>query len=191
MTDTRLLHSADWHARRAEDLTDLAQSASMAGWFKRGLRRDMLAAAQTHATLGAAAVPVDRPTADVNVRLLTEQLAATEGQRETATTRARLLEDELEQIRRTLGNYGLTVGDVLDVAHGVERLLEDRFAGDPGKPQPAHPAQRMPAPKGYKCPVCQHDTAAHREHGCDVDPCDCTQPFGRIMPGDPDPAVGR
>ncbi|MEU0078451.1 hypothetical protein ABZY58_11195 [Micromonospora tulbaghiae] len=189
MTDTRPLNSADWHARRAEDLTDLARSASMAGPFKRGRRRDMLAAARVHATLGAVAMPVDRPAADVNVRRLTEQLAATEGQRETATTRARLLEDELEQIRRTLGNYGLTVGDVLDVANGVERLLEDRYVGDPGNAQPSHPAKRMPAPKGFVCPACQHSCASHREHGCDAVGCDCPQPFGRIMPGDPSPTA--
>ncbi|MEU4791393.1 hypothetical protein AB0F95_16990 [Micromonospora tulbaghiae] len=131
MTDTPLLRSAEWHARRAEDLTDLAQSASMAGWFKRGRRRDMLAAATVHAALGAVAMPIDRPEANVNVRLLTEQLASTEAQREAATTRARHLEDELDQIRRTLGNYGVSVDDPLDVAHAVERLLEDRYVGMP------------------------------------------------------------
>lgn len=132
---TQPMSTADWHAQRAERLNDLARSASMAGWFKRGRRRDMLAAAQVHATLGAVAMPVDRPAAEANVQLLTQQLAATEGQRETATARMRLLEDELEQIRRTLANYGLNVGDVLDVAHGVERLLEDRYAGAAG-PEP-------------------------------------------------------
>ncbi|MFG1659134.1 hypothetical protein ACGFIY_21635 [Micromonospora chersina] len=131
MTDTPPLHSADWHARRAEDLTDLARSASMAGWFKRGRRRDMLAAAKVHAALGAAAMPVDRPEADVNVRLLTEQLANTEAQREAATTRARQFEDELDEVRRTLANYGVSVSDPLDVAHAVERLLEDRYVGAP------------------------------------------------------------
>ncbi len=51
-----------------------------------------------------------------------------------------------------------------------------------------HPALLMPQPKGYRCPACQHMTAAHRGHGCDHDGCDCTAPHGRIMPGDPDPA---
>lgn len=46
-----------------------------------------------------------------------------------------------------------------------------------------HPAELMPAPKGYKCPACKHSTAGHREHGCDRDGCDCPAPFGRIMPG--------
>jgi hypothetical protein len=55
MTNDRPLFSADWHARRAEHLTDLA--ASMNGWWQRGRRRDLLAAAQVHATLGAVAMP--------------------------------------------------------------------------------------------------------------------------------------
>lgn len=51
-----------------------------------------------------------------------------------------------------------------------------------------HPAHDMPAPKGYVCPACQHSTAMHREHGCDIGSCECSQPFGRIMPADPPPA---
>ena len=127
MTDTRPLFSADWHARRAENLVDLARSASEAGWWKRGRRRELLAQAQAHATLGAVAMQVEDQAAAANVKLVTDQLANTEAQREAATTRARQLEDELDEIRRTLANYGVTVGDVLDVAHAVERLLEDRY----------------------------------------------------------------
>ena len=47
--------------------------------------------------------------------------------------------------------------------------------------------QRMPAPKGYQCPVCQHSITVHRYHGCDVETCECPQPFGRILPGDSNP----
>ncbi|MER7331780.1 MULTISPECIES: hypothetical protein [unclassified Micromonospora] len=54
------LFAADWHARRAEDLADRALSASMSGWWKRGRRREMLAAAQVHATLGAIAMRAER-----------------------------------------------------------------------------------------------------------------------------------
>lgn len=50
-----------------------------------------------------------------------------------------------------------------------------------------HPAQDMPAPKGYQCPVCGHSINVHREHGCDVRSCECGAPFGRIMPADPEP----
>ncbi|WP_328651326.1 hypothetical protein OG598_25000 [Micromonospora sp. NBC_00330] len=129
MTDPHPAVSADWHAHQAETLVDLARSGAMSGWLKRGRRREILAAAQTHATLGAAAVRLDeRPSTTTNVKLVTEQLANTEAQREAATVRARQLEDELEQVRRTLVNYGVNVGNVLDVAHAVERLLEDRYA---------------------------------------------------------------
>jgi hypothetical protein len=62
MTEKNPLFSATWHAARAEDLTRLALSASMSGWWKRGRRRELLAAAQVHATLGAVAMPVDRPS---------------------------------------------------------------------------------------------------------------------------------
>ncbi|MEU2661199.1 hypothetical protein [Micromonospora sp. NPDC007220] len=129
MTDPHPAVSADWHARQAETLVGLARSEAMSGWLKRGRRREILAAAQTHATLGAAAARLGEPASTTtNVKLVTEQLANTEAQREAATVRARQLEDELEQIRRTLANYGVHVGDVLDVAHAVERLLEDRYA---------------------------------------------------------------
>lgn len=56
MLDDRPMFSAAWHAHRAENLTDRALSASMAGWWQRGRRRDMLAAAQVHAILGADAM---------------------------------------------------------------------------------------------------------------------------------------
>ncbi|SCF21912.1 hypothetical protein GA0070558_15618 [Micromonospora haikouensis] len=56
MNQNRPLFSADWHARRAEALTDHALSASMSGWWKRGRRRELLAAAQVHAALGAVAM---------------------------------------------------------------------------------------------------------------------------------------
>ncbi|MBM0258961.1 H-NS histone family protein [Micromonospora sp. 4G55] len=129
MTDPHPAVSADWHAHQAETLVALARSEAMSGWLKRGQRREILGAAQTHATLGAAAVRLGEPASiTANVKLVTEQLANTEAQREAATVRARQLEDELEQIRRTLANYGVDVGDVLDLAHAVERLLEDRYA---------------------------------------------------------------
>lgn len=44
-----------------------------------------------------------------------------------------------------------------------------------------------PPPKGYKCVPCGHITAAHREHGCDVEECDCPMSYGRVPPGDPAP----
>jgi len=43
------------HARRAEDLASRALSVSMRGWWRRGRRRDMLAAATVHAILAARA----------------------------------------------------------------------------------------------------------------------------------------
>jgi hypothetical protein len=46
----------------------------------------------------------------------------------------------------------------------------------------------MPEPKWHQCPECKHDIALHRMAGCDLRDCDCPQPFGRIIPGDPDPA---
>jgi hypothetical protein len=61
MTEKCPLFSATWHAARAESLADVALSASMSGWWKRGRRRDLLAAAQVHATLGAVAMPVELP----------------------------------------------------------------------------------------------------------------------------------
>lgn len=55
-----------------------------------------------------------------------------------------------------------------------------------------HPALDMPAPKGLRCPACRHWISDHREAGCDVvvtgtDVCECTAPYGRIMPADPAP----
>jgi hypothetical protein len=59
-----------------------------------------------------------------------------------------------------------------------------------------HPAQLLPEPKEYRCPICQHDTVTHREHGCDVGTddggiCGCSAPYGRVMPGDPAPMANR
>lgn len=178
MTD-RPAQSADWHAFRAENLTSLARSTSMRGWLKRGQRRDLLAQAQVHATLAT----VPDAAAAVDPQVLTA-LANSEDQRTAAQARVRLLENELEQVQRTLRNYGRDVGDVLDVAEAVEALLGDRSMAEPGP----HPAQRMSQPKGYLCPACSHGTAVHREHGCDVTSCECVAPFGRIMPGDPNPS---
>lgn len=59
VTTRRPLFDATHHAARAESLTDLARSASMSGWLRRNRRRDMLAAALVHATLGAAAMTAD------------------------------------------------------------------------------------------------------------------------------------
>jgi len=49
----------DGHARRAEDLASRALSVSMRGWWRRGRRRDMLAAATVHAILAAATTEGD------------------------------------------------------------------------------------------------------------------------------------
>ena len=45
----------------------------------------------------------------------------------------------------------------------------------------------MPEPKAHECPACGHSVALHRMHGCDVGDCECCAPYGRIIPGDPDP----
>jgi len=51
-----------------------------------------------------------------------------------------------------------------------------------------------PAPKGFICAAgCGHGISAHREAGCDVrvgaaEVCGCSAPYGRIPPGDPNPA---
>jgi hypothetical protein len=47
----------------------------------------------------------------------------------------------------------------------------------------------LPAPKGWRCPACNHGIIVHRMHGCDEDGCDCTVPHGRILPGDPNPSA--
>lgn len=114
MTD-RPAQSADWHARRGEDLARLANSASMAGWFKRGKRRELLAAAQVHASLGAAAMPTGA---------MLERLATAEAEAEAADARASDLASQLADVKQALGDYGQ---DLLE--HGqtpseaVQRLM--------------------------------------------------------------------
>lgn len=127
MTTEKPAHTADWHAATAESLADLARSASMAGWFNRHRRADMLARAQVHATLGAVAMVVDNPVAAAAVERLTNQLASTEAARDIAVAHGRQLEDELEQIQRTLHNYGVPDVAVLDVAEATRTLLDDRM----------------------------------------------------------------
>jgi hypothetical protein len=127
MTTDRPMFTADYHAQRAEALADLARSASMSGWSKRGRRRDMLAAAQVHATLGASALRVENPAAEANIKHLTTQLAATEAQREAASVRERQYADQLEQIGRLLRNYDRPQPDLQDTAEAVQALLEDRL----------------------------------------------------------------
>lgn len=53
-----------------------------------------------------------------------------------------------------------------------------------GRTMGVPPAGSQP-PKWFKCPACDHDSAIHREAGCDVRPCECPVPFGLIAPGDP------
>lgn len=82
---TNPTHDANFHAARAEELTSIALSASMRGCFKRGQRRDLLAAAQVHATLAEAnrrtQCPVDErvslhevPSLDVVARVVKENV---------------------------------------------------------------------------------------------------------------------
>jgi hypothetical protein len=51
-------------------------------------------------------------------------------------------------------------------------------------PHPDSPTAKYgPAPKGYICAAgCGHDTAIHRDGGCDLSNCDCPAPGGRLVP---------
>ena len=73
------------------------------------------------------------------------------------------------------------------IAAALERIA-DALERQPARSQVRSSGLPMPA-KGFRCPACDHYTANHREHGCDMD-CACQVPHGRIPPGDPNPASG-
>lgn len=57
-----MFETPEEYLRRAEDLASTALSASMAGFWRRGRRRELLAAAQVYASLAqAAAVVQEQP----------------------------------------------------------------------------------------------------------------------------------
>jgi len=90
------------------------------------------------------------------------------------------------------------MSEITDLTAAINRLAAAiEGSGTPVKMHfaaswPTHPAASMPAPRGYMCAAgCRHGIAVHREHGCDVDGCDCPAPFGRIVQPDlPDDASG-
>lgn len=124
MTNDRPLFSADWHARRAEHFADLA--ASMNGWWQRGRRRDLLAAAQVHATLGAVAMPAGN---------YVERLGQGEADTEAANARATDLADDLLGVERALRGYGQDLlADCVSPAEAVERLMAQVHNAEQAKP---------------------------------------------------------
>ncbi|MGW3615292.1 hypothetical protein ACWD6N_36885 [Micromonospora sp. NPDC005163] len=123
MNETAPTFSADWHARRAEELVDLACSASMAGWFKRGRRRDLLAVAEVHATLGASAVPSGDHV---------ERLAIAEAEASAAMAQAADLTEQLDGVERALRDYGHDLlADGRTSAEAVEALMGRVFNDEP------------------------------------------------------------
>lgn len=79
--------------------------------------------------------------------------------------------------------------DQLRAALAEERAARAAVAA-PQKPYVPHPALLMPVPKWHLCVACSHSVNGHRESGCDVYPCECHAPYGRVMPGDPAPTGG-
>jgi hypothetical protein len=128
--------TTDWHARRAEDLTDLARSASMAGWWRRGRRRDLFAQAQVHATLGASAVV----GADY-----AERLALAESARYAAEARADSLHDEMGRVEDALRGYGQDLTDGgLTAGEAVERLMARVYNDEDPLPDGPGESERQP-----------------------------------------------
>jgi hypothetical protein len=71
------------------------------------------------------------------------------------------------------------------MAGGANRVPEALAAVEAalGLNTPASQAYLLPQPRGYVCAArCGHSTTVHREHGCDVDQCECPAPYGRILP---------
>ncbi|MFB6392693.1 hypothetical protein [Polymorphospora lycopeni] len=125
---TRILpnptHStAQQHARRAEDLVSRAMSASMRGWFSAGRRREMLAAAQVHATLATIAAD----TSD-----LRDRLDAAETDARVATTKASMALGELDNVLVALRSYGQDlVINGGSPSESVARLMARVFNDEP------------------------------------------------------------
>ncbi|MFI7213152.1 hypothetical protein ACIBP4_01135 [Micromonospora maritima] len=123
MTETGPIHPADWHARRAEELAELACSASMAGLLKRGRRRELLAAAEVHAILGASAVPSGDHV---------ERLAIAEAEASAARAQAADLAEQLDGVERALRDYGQDLlVDGRTSAEAVEALMGRVFNDEP------------------------------------------------------------
>jgi hypothetical protein len=113
----------DEHATRAEELTSRARSSSMAGFMKRGRRREMLAAAQVHALLAT------RKQASSGID--PELLHAAEVDLEVAKGQRDDLEEALRRIEQALNTNGQDFsGGYDDIPARVAELMEHAYNSD-------------------------------------------------------------